>query len=450
MRLIHTTTLGLSEFLDDEIPAYAILSHRWGKDEVSFKDYRKGRNNHGAGYEKIVRSCWWAKRFELEWIWIDTACIDTRSSAELSEAINSMFRWYEEAEVCFAHLADVPSSFENIESAKRLFMDSSWFTRGWTLQELIAPEYVVFLTDSWEILGRKTERRPGCQYFSSLTKEGSTQLICPCSPVEKGYIYRLSEGDLLTPDQILECLELRTRVPSIVLGDQFHYLHTQSVAQKMSWASERQTTRTEDRAYCLLGIFELNMPLHYGEGDRAFERLQIEILRSSPDETIFAWDPYFWFGHDDSKRLESSRCLLASSPEFFKSSGNILQQLKGHRTPYNVTNDGLELELSPIPDGTLPLMAQRPSQYWQSVEHTHLYVPVHCTDGDTGDIYVMQLVLKQCGHYEVLLPMGTMSQIHNTLQQADYKVGEIHLTIYLHLSRRQVDRCAIRLGTRTS
>lgn len=175
----------------------------------------------------------------------DRCCIDKTSSAELSEAINSMFRWYERARVCYAYLSDV-SGDANLRVDVREFVESRWFTRGWTLQELVAPKSVLFYSKrgrGWHFLGSKEDL---CDHISNITG------------IDTDTLYGAG-------------LELA------------------SVARKMSWASQRETTRIEDTAYCLLGIFDVNMPLLYGEGEKAFLRLQEEILRSSYDYSLFAW-----------------------------------------------------------------------------------------------------------------------------------------------------------------
>ena len=167
MRLINIHTLQLEEFSSTP-PEYAILSHRWTDDEISYKDFVKGRNKQSAGYAKVKQFCDWVKRSperdgrprhrgwfypdDVEWVWVDTCCIDKRSSAELSEAISSMWKWYEDAAYCAAYLADFdPWGFKPyayVELLRRGFLN--WFSRGWTLQELLAPRDVVFCTRNWE------------------------------------------------------------------------------------------------------------------------------------------------------------------------------------------------------------------------------------------------------------------------------------------------------------
>ncbi|TBU43659.1 hypothetical protein BD309DRAFT_1009618 [Dichomitus squalens] len=192
---------------------------------------------------KIKLACAVARQAEHRYIWIDSCCIDRASSSELSEAINSMYMWYGDSTICYAYLADVPPG-ESSQSEGSFFRKSRWFTRGWTLQELIAPGRLVFLSADWEIIG--------------------------------------SKGDFI------DVLEQMTGIDRVALLldtglDEF------SVAQRFSWASKRETERVEDQAYSLMGIFDINMPTLYGEGDRALRRLQEEILRRTPDQSLFAW-----------------------------------------------------------------------------------------------------------------------------------------------------------------
>ncbi|KAM7213228.1 HET domain containing protein [Rhypophila decipiens] len=237
MRLIDTTTLHLHEFYSAPEP-YAILSHTWEDDEVGLQDMSHPGVTSKQGYKKIVETCRMARSAGIRYAWVDTCCIDKSSSAELSEAINSMYRWYKEAAVCYAYISDIPH---------RSLQDSRWFTRGWTLQELIAPEEVEFYDSDWNHVGSKMDSK------------------------------------------LLNQLSSITGIPKSVLDGQdspFEY----SVAYRMSWAASRQTTRVEDTAYCLLGIFGVHMPMIYGEGENAFRRLQEEIIKRVNDLTIFSWD----------------------------------------------------------------------------------------------------------------------------------------------------------------
>lgn len=140
MRLLETTTLQLKEYQGIEIPQYVVLSHTWGDEEILFSDITSSTAPRKKGYQKLVNCCKRAKMDGYKWVWIDTCCIDKSSSAELTEAINSMFRWYQNSQICYAYLVDVkgrPASYNIIDH----FRSSRWFTRGWTLQELIG-EYL--------------------------------------------------------------------------------------------------------------------------------------------------------------------------------------------------------------------------------------------------------------------------------------------------------------------
>jgi hypothetical protein len=245
MHLLNTSSLELEYFGGRKIPPYAILSHRWQNEEVTFQDVQSGNASKKAGYEKLEGTCTLAKSHGFEYAWIDTCCIDKSSSAELSEAINSMFLWYQEATVCYVYLADVPHESENdsiISNAS--FQRSKWFTRGWTLQELLAPAMVIFLDQTWSEIGTKTSLASTISLITTIP----TPVLCGTRSI----------------DEI-------------------------SIATKMSWAAYRETARAEDIAYCLLGIFNVNMPIMYGERERAFMRLQEEIFKITDDHSIFAW-----------------------------------------------------------------------------------------------------------------------------------------------------------------
>ncbi|KAK6703642.1 hypothetical protein SNK04_013572 [Fusarium graminearum] len=217
MRLVNTNNLQLEFFTDDVVPDYAILSHTWEQEEVLFHDIGQESANLKKGYAKLKNCCHVAKENGFDYIWDDTCCIDKASSAELSEAINSMYRYYQEANICYVYLADV--------SAVVQIPDSRWFTRGWTLQELIAPHEIIFFDQHWQELGTKTS--------------------------------------------LVSVLSERTSIPKSILCNTVE-LDTTSIAQRMSWAADRVTTRKEDSAYSLMGLFGINMPLLYGEGEKAF------------------------------------------------------------------------------------------------------------------------------------------------------------------------------------
>ncbi|KAE9380043.1 HET-domain-containing protein [Stipitochalara longipes BDJ] len=299
MRLLNTTTLTFHEFLGNEIPYYAILSHRWGLDEVTFQDLQNNRENmKTVGWEKVIGCCAQARKEGWDYVWIDSCCIDKSSSAELSESINSMYLWYQNSQVCYAYLNDV-SAEKDHERAGSAFRNSSWFTRGWTLQELLAPQNVFFFNREWVEIG---------------TKSTFDQLIASITGIDRQFL----EGGF----------------------------ERASIAQKFSWASKRQTLRIEDMAYCLMGLFGVNMPLLYGEGSKAFIRLQLEIMKVSDDDSLFAWT-------DWSIQATPSQTtgLLANSPAAFQQSANIVSLSGGHKatTPHSMTNRGLSISLVLMP-----------------------------------------------------------------------------------------------------
>jgi hypothetical protein len=298
MRLVDTSTIRVRDFASGPIPEYAILSHRWEGEEVSLQDMEAGRARRRVGYSKIKDCCAKAASHGFKYVWIDTCCIDKTSSAELSEAINSMFRWYQRAEECYVYLQDVESSPEDPSAVNASFRKSKWFTRGWTIQELLAPNDVIFYDRRWIRIGTKAELH--CEIYD----------ICGihCMPTS-------------------------------------HWMSA-SIAQKMSWASRRETSREEDIAYCLMGLFGVHMPPLYGEGHNAFLRLQQEIMKMSDDESIFAWA-------FDGKYQLSSTGILARSPAQFRNSGNISRHdFDPDRPPYYMTNKGLCMEVSLKPSST--------------------------------------------------------------------------------------------------
>ena len=280
MWLLSTDRAELHYFPSPEqVPdGYATLSHVWDKEgEQTFQDIRKiqedckkdGRNPRTVVCKKIRRCCRLAEQHGYQWVWIDTCCIDKTSSAELSEAINSMFHYYSLAIVCYGYLRDVddpPADNREILTLPPLDTTSVWFIRGWTLQELIAPHLFLFVSRSWKVLGTKAD--------------------------------------------YAELLEETTGIPAAVLRLELSYT-IPSIAQRMSWIGDRKTTRVEDEAYCLLGLFGIHMPTLYGEGRNAFQRLQEEIMRQSVDTTLFAW-----MGREEDP--ESCSCLFAPSPSAFQ------------------------------------------------------------------------------------------------------------------------------------
>ncbi|OCL03198.1 hypothetical protein AOQ84DRAFT_400794 [Glonium stellatum] len=251
MWLLETTTLKPQLFLGDSTPYYAILSHTWGSHD---------KLQNLAGYVKIIRCCAEAASCGFKYAWVDACCIDKTNSAELSER----------ATECYVYLVDAtdPSGFGN----------NRWFTRGWTLQELLAPCSVIFFDSDWNEIG---------------TKASQAEFIC------------------------------------------HNY-----VAQRMSWATRRETAREEDLAYCLLGIFDISMPMVYGEGRKAFRQLQLEIMKESTDQSLFAFSYRLNIG------IRPIVChLLAESPSLFRECGTIQAPGDGPAPEYSTTNKGLRIEL---------------------------------------------------------------------------------------------------------
>ncbi|KAI6859333.1 hypothetical protein KC319_g80 [Hortaea werneckii] len=291
MRLINTETLEMHEFLPAHIPRYAILSHRWQEEEVSFKQYTKRQKypeiQRLKGFAKIEQFCRIARERRKEWAWIDTCCIDSRSSAELSEAINSMWRWYNDAAECYIYLCDVHMK-DDFSDVLAQVERSEWFTRGWTLQELLAPRFRVLFTAKWVKIGF-VKSWPDYQISRSSGKGFSNNEECSQSLEHK--VSRIANVPL-------SCL-VSLSVESF------------SVGERLSWSANRRTSRPEDVAYSLMGILGVNMPLLYGEGEqKAFIRLQLELLKKSNDTSLFAWD-----FHEDSKLISGG--LLALSPANF-------------------------------------------------------------------------------------------------------------------------------------
>ncbi|KAI0509525.1 hypothetical protein F5B22DRAFT_616614 [Xylaria bambusicola] len=373
MRLINVTTKTLENFDDDTkpIPPYAILSHTWGPDheEISYQELQNGAVKKGLGKYKFDKCCAEATHDGLSYAWIDTCCIDKTNSAELSEAINSMFKWYKDAQVCYAYLCDVD---EYPSKPQTNFRKSRWFQRGWTLQELIAPKIVHFFDRKWNHLGQKR-------------------------------------------DLSLTLVEV-TKIPRVFLLGIIP-LHEASVAQRMSWASDRVTKRKEDLAYCLLGIFGITMPMIYGEGDQAFIRLQEEITRHINDDSILAWNFQNPGSIVKSTVEEASGCALASSPSSFANSSHIvpcgpkgiplrpLQTLGGClllQRPLHTDSHGqcfvvLECQLDYQADQAIGIPVQnRPVGYDDYIRlHEHpsvllpRYIPEYSPYDDPGDIRIL-------------------------------------------------------------
>jgi hypothetical protein len=269
MRLLKTATCEVTEAKDipSPFPHYAILSHTWisPRDEITYQDTRtrmadiKDDLFKQKGWSKIKSFCTRARADGWEWAWMDTCCIDKTSTGDTQEAINAMFRWYQDAGVCYAYLSDVdaggleaigghsyPSS-PHYARLKESFVKANWFTRGWTLQELLAPHYLMFVDQHWHHIG---------------TRESRALEIKEACNIDSRHLVDFK------PTEPTSC----------------------SIAMRLSWASRRETTVEEDEAYSLLGLFGISLPLIYGEGrSRAFSRFQRELILTYNDDSIFAW-----------------------------------------------------------------------------------------------------------------------------------------------------------------
>ncbi|KAG2344411.1 hypothetical protein BDR05DRAFT_184388 [Suillus weaverae] len=240
-----------------------ILSHRWR--DVQFSDIDQSHACNMPGYSKIEGCCIQAHEDGYRYVWIDTCCINKSSSSELSKAINSMYLWDKKAQICYAYLDDV-SRYDTLIAE---FSNSQWFQKRMDSPGARCPQQCHIFSRDWEEIGSKSS-------FAPLIKQ----------------ITGIDRSVLLT-----------------------NYQEEVSGAKRMSWATRRRTTRVEDRAYSLLGLFGVHMPTIYGEGENAFVRLQIEIMKSFNDQSIFAWK---------SHQGDTSG-LLASSPDDFAESRDVVR-----------------------------------------------------------------------------------------------------------------------------
>ncbi|ERS98508.1 hypothetical protein HMPREF1624_05292 [Sporothrix schenckii ATCC 58251] len=314
MKLLDCLTKQVVDFVQN-VPRYAILSHTWEAGELTFavvshakETLRKGKScavTRRQGWLKVNWACEQALKDNIYYLWVDTVCIDKTSSAELSEAINSMYAYYRKAAVCYVYLYDVCRGVSLLStpghgacSSDRVvpFDKSRWFLRGWTLQELIAPQNMVFFDHHW--------------------------------------------NEITTKTNALALLAHVTGIDEFVLGG--GNLRLVSIARIMSWAARRTTTRQEDMAYSLLGLFGISMPMLYGEGSEAFLRLQKLLIETYNDQTVFAWE----FPPDNKLEWDG---VLAPSPHVFLHSANMSPteyrfasaKMSWHVKPTEVTSRGV-------------------------------------------------------------------------------------------------------------
>ncbi|KAI1091081.1 heterokaryon incompatibility protein-domain-containing protein [Rostrohypoxylon terebratum] len=341
MRLLKTKEYKLIETneVPSPFPQYAILSHTWisPRDEITYQDFKRRKDDidYGLykqkGWTKFKKYCDRAAKDGWDWAWMDTCCIDKTNPADTQEAINAMFRWYQNAGICYAYLEDVDANeasgtdtgfplnwdLDNIASKDNIadsdssihkalgppLIKAKWFTRGWTLQELLAPPYLVFVDRAWRRIG---------------TRESWAKEIKTASSIEARYLTDFS------PTDFVSC----------------------SIAKRLSWASRRETTIEEDETYSLLGLFGISLPLIYGEGRwRAFNRLQRELIIVYNDDSIFAWKAVPSSNlHLGSQWKDSdlrSGILAPSIREYWDASDINAFGLFGYS--FNLTNRGLEI-----------------------------------------------------------------------------------------------------------
>ncbi|KAL8295974.1 hypothetical protein RB600_001458 [Gaeumannomyces tritici] len=303
MHLINVQTKKLEYFGGNaRTPQYAALSHTWGKaaEELTFQDVKKGDvHKPGVGAKKFQECCRLAKTHDLRYAWIDTCCINKDDPEELREAINSMFRWYRDARVCLVFLADVPPD-DDPKNPRSNFASSRWFTRGWTLQELLAPHNLIFYNSDWARLGPKASF---------------------CDEIER-----------------------ITGIPKhIIRGDSG--VRSASVAQRMSWAASRNTAREEDLAYCLLGIFDVAMPMLYGVGSLAFRHLQEAIIKKTRDDSILAWGLATNARGPFAVATYGNSGVLAVSPLSFAACGDISGRQRSAGDPLYIRGGSLNLRV---------------------------------------------------------------------------------------------------------
>lgn len=436
MRLINLETLKLESFIGyGKIPSYAILSHTWGPDEVTYADMTtKSRDEleAKAGYQKIVKfgqfvrdrdaprtpvrvprcaedrrvdrknAVMWPSAYRPTHVWVDTCCIDKSSSSELSEAINSMFVWYQEAVFCVAILEDYEhpggESSSQYRPSDDAFIQCRWFTRGWTLQELLAPGRLFFVDKHWVFLGPRPE---------------VLEPVSVASGIDKMYLQNGS-------------------------------WQKANIAKRLSWAAKRETTRPEDLAYCLLGVFGVHMPLLYGEGGHsAFIRLQEEIIKEFDDHSLFAW------GRRNHAKTgpwnESPNVVLgafASHPSQFQGLDNMQTYSGDEEEPHTVTNKGIRIRLPivKVEGKTIAILRCHTSDPLGGfmgiyIEPCHLKPGVYCRSSSTpalacvsdnvaqsAETKLIFLLKKTTPAHESIETMESISKVSISVHNCDYSI----------------------------
>ncbi|KAK8006860.1 vacuolar protein sorting protein 62 [Apiospora arundinis] len=459
MRLINVNSFALEEFHGSHVPGYLILSHTWGEGEVTLQRFQDPDAHEARGYSKIKAACAITGELGYHYIWVDTCCIDKTSSVELSEAINSMFQYYEQAKDCLAYLADVVPGEDDLNES---LSKARWFTRGWTLQELLASRHVTFYASDWSKIG---------------TRDTLASQISCITGIDKIYLFN-APNPTTGPVPFPRSLLVRRTRSSL--------LRRASVAERMSWAARRCTTREEDKAYCLLGIFGINMALLYGEGTNAFMRLQQEIIQKYSDPTLLAWntiidghvvlpgestDSFGWSlvwkmlrlkqhawsasVHPDDSDVHGlwshtlgppPKSLLAPSPDHFEG----CQDIVSHDIPFDwsLTTNGLRLRLptsdNPFPRVVLPCYSRHNPTYFIAIRTK--YDPINKAHSRaSGPLLYVHLSKWHMWRPEGLL-LRTDSEQHQSHWTNDHSGYDLQLYIKSPtmdlLESVQDDRCS--------
>ena len=321
----------------DDVTRFAILSHTWERGELSYEDLHGQNDLSGShlglqdsdrdggrqrSFEKLHNFCDIAEEYGTEFAWADNVCIDKSSSAELDESIRSMFSWYRNAAICIVYLAQT--------NDLRDFAHDRWFTRGWTLQELLAPRRLKFYSKRWHRLTEFLNDKISAEDVRRLNNQSLTRQL-----------------DLLS-DAILKAAGLvMQHVRDFVPG-----IRHPSLPERMQWIARRATTREEDESYSLMGIFNVSISIAYGEGrERAFFRLYQAIL-----EVGYERDWLLWTGRSVSPSIHPSR-MIPSSPKCYLTwnvnfrrdtpEGRMVSALENE--PLGLTNVGLPMKILFVP-----------------------------------------------------------------------------------------------------
>ncbi|KAG8792169.1 hypothetical protein FRC16_011513 [Serendipita sp. 398] len=307
---------------------YSILSHRWGSSEITFSEFGKLHEQATRGYWentisfnasilKKMQDLQDGIQFKTSLVklhhfqevsvqrqckygWVDTVCINKESSAELDESIRSMYAWYRDSQLCVVHLAQTSWSVD--------MKDDPWFTRGWTLQELLAPKQIKFFSASWEAITRRENDKALDSAERQTAKEGKD------SPPLWSTINKI------------------TGVPIDDLLDFKPGLY--DIGKRMVWASKRRTTRVEDMAYCLIGIFCVNLSIAYGEKEGAFYRLQAEIMQNSDDRSLLDWQG----------PASAYNSMFAASPQCFSQALGLTTDENHPTSPDHISHSSVNFE----------------------------------------------------------------------------------------------------------